>query len=126
MATSIRGRRCIARSCASMVVLQVIDGETTPFVSKHTFEWCKNKGIKLRDGNDVRVGDIVICSYKGKDFTNPCELGRVLKVCKSQKLVGAKGEEHPDGPIGHIYVLTYKKQKAGRKKLECKQEAIGM
>ena len=106
---------------AATSTVQVVAATTTPFVSKDTFKWCQQKGIKLRDGNDVSVGDIVICSYKGTDFTNPCDLGRVLKVCKSQKLVGVKGKQHPDGPVGHIYVLTFKKQqRGGRKKFECK------
>ena len=91
----------------------------TPFVSlKDTFTWCEKNKIKLKDGKKAKVGDIVACSYKGKNFKNPCELGKVVKVCKSQKLVGKNGKEHDDGPIGHIYVLTWRKQKISRKKLE--------
>ena len=62
----------------------------------------------------------MICSYKGEDFENPGDLGTVLKVCKKQKLVPKKGEKHPDGTVGHIFVLTYKKQKKGSGNLASK------
>ena len=93
----------------------------TAFISQDTFDKCKQAGAPLKDGTNVKVGDIVICSDMARDFKNPCELGKVVKVCRSQKLVGTKGKEHPDGPVGHVYVLSYKRQKLGRKKLECKQ-----
>ena len=78
---------------------QVADDETecTPFVSQDTYEWCEEHKVPLKDGSHAKVGDIVICSYKGNDFTNPCDLGVVLKVCKAQKLIGKKGRAHPDG-----------------------------
>lgn len=89
---------------------------TTDFISAGTYEWCRKNKLPLKDGTHARVGDIVICSDKAKDFTNPCDLGKVVKVVESQRLVGKKGEEHPDGPIGEIFVQTYEKQKLGSKK----------
>ena len=91
-----------------------------PFVSGDLQTWCDKNSVQLRGGNDVQVGDIIIASDKGKDFGSPCDMGKVLRVTKETKLVGAGGKAHPDGPVGHIYVLSYKRQKKTRKKLECK------
>lgn len=94
--------------------------ETLDFLSSKTWSWCKANNIELKGGEHAKVGDIVICSYKGEDFENPGDLGTVLKVCKKQKLVAKKGEKHPDGTVGHIFVLTYKKQKKGAGNLSSK------
>ena len=75
--------------------------------------------MELKDGSLAEEGDIVVCSDQASDFENPCDLGRVIKVVKAgQKLVGKKGAPHPDGAVGHIFVLSYKKQKCPRKPLE--------
>ena len=113
-----------ARMATDNPTMVLDDAECTPFVSKDTYEWCKKNKVPLKDGSHAKVGDIVICSYKGKDFTNPCDLGVVVKVCKSQKLKGKNGKPHPDGDVGHIYVKTWSKQKIGRGALECKSLRI--
>ena len=95
--------------------------DMTPFVSKDTWKWCQENDVILKNGAAAQVGSIVICSDQGKDFTSPDELGKVLHVRTEQKLVGSRGKAHPDGDVGHLYVLTYKKQKfASKKKIECK------
>ena len=92
-----------------------------PFVSANLQKFCADNSVKLRGGNDAQVGDIIICSDKGQDFGSPCDMGRVLRVAKDgQRLVGKDGKSHPDGPVGHVYVLSYKRQKKSRKKLECR------
>ena len=105
---------------ASNATTTAINGsECTPFVSQDTYEWCKRNKVPLKDGSHAKVGDVVLCSHEGKDFTNPCDLGVVMKVGR-QKLVGKNGQPHPDGEYGDLYVLTFKKQKVGgRYKLEC-------
>ena len=71
--------------------------ETLDFLSSKTWSWCKANNIELKGGEHAKVGDIVICSYKGEDFENPGDLDTVLKVCKKQKLVAKKGKNIPMG-----------------------------
>ena len=66
----------------------------------------QENGVKMPDGDSAEPGDLVICSVNGKNFTEPCELGKVLKV-KDVKLKAG----HRDGPAGQIFVLPYSKQK---------------
>ena len=86
----------------------------TDFISEDVAAWLEEQGLEMRDGSHAEVGDIVICSVNG-NWADPCDLGKVLAVCpEGQKL--PKG--HRDDPVGHLYVLTYKKQKLrGKKKL---------
>ena len=61
--------------------------------------------VEMPDGTNAQIGDLVICSVNGKNFTEPCGLGKVIKV-KDVKL-----SKHPDGPKGEVFVLSYDKQK---------------
>ena len=61
---------------------------------------------EMPDGNSVKKGDLVICSVNGKNFTEPCGLGKVHTI-KDVKLVAT----HNDGPKGEVFVLSYDKQK---------------
>ena len=95
---------------------------TSRFISQDLVKWCQKNKVQLKDGSLAEPGDVVICSDQGSDFESPCDLGRVLEVCKAGKeLVGKKGKPHPDGDVGFIFVLSYKKQKKGRQPIE-KQE----
>ena len=96
------------RRCGSM---------NTPFISANLQEWMTGQGLKLRKGQDAQKGDIVLCSTT-QNYEVPDELGTVLEVIKGKglKLKGKKGAPHPDGDVGHIYVLTWSKQKLGGKK----------
>ena len=64
--------------------------------------------VQMPDGTNAQTGDLVICSVNGKNFTEPCGLGKVLKV-KDVKLKSG----HRDGPKGEVFVLSYDKQKSG-------------
>ena len=89
----------------------------TPFISANLQEWMTGQGLKLRKGQDAQKGDIVLCSTT-QNYEVPDELGTVLEVIKGKglKLKGKKGAPHPDGDVGHIYVLTWSKQKLGGEK----------
>ena len=76
----------------------------------------RERDIQMKDGKSCKKDDIVICSVN-KNWSDPCELGRVLQVVQSpgQKLPAG----HRDGEYGNVFVLTYKKQKVtGRKRLK--------
>ena len=87
----------------------------TDFISEDVAAWLAEHDLEMRNGFEAQKGDIVICSVNG-NWSDPCDMGKVLKVCpKGVNL--PRG--HRDGPVAHVYVLTYKKQKLrGRKKLE--------
>ena len=96
-----------------------VTGPCSPFISGEIFKWCAENNVKLKDGSVAEVGDIVLCSDGGNDFNDPCDLGKVVQIVKSgQKLIGTKGKPHPDGEVGYMYVLSFKKQKLSRKPLE--------
>ena len=59
----------------------------------------------MPDGTRVKKGDIVICSVNGRNFTEPCTLGKVFLV-KDVNLP----KEHNDGPKGEVFVVSYDKQ----------------
>ena len=60
---------------------------------------------EMPDGDNVKKGDIVICSVNG-NFSDPCCLGVVLMV---KDVTLPKG--HSDGPRGEVFVLPFGKQK---------------
>ena len=62
--------------------------------------------VPMPNADSVEPGDLVICSVNGKNFTEPCGLGKVLKIA-DVKLPAT----HRDGPKGEIFVLSYDKQK---------------
>ena len=62
--------------------------------------------VEMPNADSVEPGDLVICSVNDKNFTEPCGLGKVLKVA-DVKLKST----HRDGPKGEIFVLAYDKQK---------------
>ena len=62
--------------------------------------------VVMLDGNDAKVGDIVICAVGG-DWTSPCDIGIVKRVRKGTKL--PKG--HADGEKADVFVLTFAKMK---------------
>ena len=55
-------------------------------------------------------GDIVICSVNGKNFSEPCALGKVHCVHDVDLPKG-----HKDGDKGEVFVLSYDKQMLRRK-----------
>ena len=65
----------------------------------------ENALCEMPDGENVKKGDIVICSVGG-NYSEPCVLGVVLLV-KTVKLPA----NHGDGPRGEVFVLPFDKQK---------------
>ena len=103
-------------------------GKATKFaaacVSSNLIAWCLKNGITLKGGMKAHVGDIVICSDGGEDFSKPDVVGRVLlrvPAGSRQPLVNRKGGAHPDGEYGHIFVLDYNKTRKPKKSdMPCK------
>ena len=60
---------------------------------------------EMPNGNNVKKGDIVICSVNEGNFSEPCCLGVVLMV-KDVNL----GPGHNDGEKGQVFVLPFDKQ----------------
>lgn len=92
---------------------------TTPYISAGLVKWCTKNKVELKNGFHCKLNDIVICSDGGRDFTNPCVLGKVDFVVPAgsrMPLVGKNGNEHVDGKYGHVFVRCHKKINKGRYK----------
>ena len=65
----------------------------------------EDEGVQMPD--EVKAGDLVVCSINGKNFSEPDNVGKVLKVPKKQVKLSAG---HRDGTGGDLYVLHYYKR----------------
>ena len=59
----------------------------------------------MPDGTHAKKGDIVICSVNGRNFTEPCGLGKVYLVKNVNLPAG-----HNDGPKGEVFVVPFDRQ----------------
>ena len=69
--------------------------------------------LQMPTGEQAKEGDVVICSVNGKNFSEPCALGVVVRVKNVNLPPG-----HEDGEKGELFVLPFDKRLRGGKSLK--------